>query len=218
MNKLNIDNNNYSIKNYFGEVKISEKTVINVNDSSSILLIDNEHDITFVLENNASLIINNFSVNKNKNSKIKIKLNNNSSFKMVNSYQNNKSLEDKYEISINGNNNKLSLIVNALAKQDMDIYASIDVLTDTIDNDVLESVKVYECGGSVSIKPILYVNTSEVFANHKAVITNFEKENLFYLKSKGLNTAECINVIKEGFMLKDFEDEFKEKIRKEYYE
>ncbi len=218
MNKLVIDNNNYSINNFEGEIEILNDAIISLSGNNNIIIKNLNHDITFNIIESSNSVINVFTLEKKKSSNAKVNIKKNSSFKLVSSYISIKTLKDNYEINVDDNNNYVELIVNAITKEKTDIIASVNVKKSTKNNEVLENIKAYEDGGCALISPLLLVNTNEVVANHKAVITNLANEDMFYLKSHGLSEKECFSLIKEGILIKDFNQIFKEKIRKEFYE
>lgn len=218
MNTLKIDSSKYTLEDYDGNIILTKDTILIVSGNCEIYLTNINYNITFLVNDNSNILINMFSNTKNNNSTIKITQNNNSKFKLVNSYENNDTLLDNYYSEINGNNNICDLEIKVLGKKDVYIKAVVDAKPNTFNNELTESIKAYQCGGIVSISPVLLVGTNEVIANHKAVITNLKNEDMFYLNSKGIDSINAEKIIKESFILRSYTNYFKEKIRKEIYE
>lgn len=51
-----------------------------------------------------------------------------------------------------------------------------------------------------TIKPNLYIDEYEVTANHSALIKPFDKDELFYLQSRGLTKEDATNLLIKGFL------------------
>lgn len=51
------------------------------------------------------------------------------------------------------------------------------------------------------IRPILYIDSKEVSANHSALIGSFEDEELFYLKTMGIDEHTAYDLLIKGFLL-----------------
>ncbi len=49
--------------------------------------------------------------------------------------------------------------------------------------------------------PSLEINPSDVLVSHLSSLSSIPEDELFYLRSKGVNCDESINLIKEGFLL-----------------
>lgn len=56
------------------------------------------------------------------------------------------------------------------------------------------------------IRPNLYVNEYDTEANHSALIGGFDKEELFYLQSRGINEIDAKKLLIRGFLLSDLYD------------
>ena len=97
------------------------------------------------------------------------------------------------------NTSKISLRCLSLAQR-----ITIDVLAlalkDSCDNEIIEDIKGLNEGGIVTILPKMEINTNEVMANHYVSIGNVSKEDLFYLKSKGLSEEVAKTLILKGFL------------------
>ena len=56
------------------------------------------------------------------------------------------------------------------------------------------------------IKPNMYIDSFDSVANHSAYIGKFDKNNLFYLMSRGLTEKESYNLLIKGFLESDVEN------------
>ena len=51
------------------------------------------------------------------------------------------------------------------------------------------------------IKPNLYIDCSDIEANHSALIDKFNENEIFYLKTKGINDLDATKLLTKGFLL-----------------
>lgn len=54
------------------------------------------------------------------------------------------------------------------------------------------------------INPNLYIEESDVIANHAAAIGKFSDEEMFYMMSRGISYENAINLLIKGFLIGDF--------------
>ena len=65
------------------------------------------------------------------------------------------------------------------------------------------------------IKPNLYIDSYDISANHSALIGKFSDEEMFYLKSRGIDEESALKLLITGFLLSGIESkEIKNKIIK----
>lgn len=57
------------------------------------------------------------------------------------------------------------------------------------------------------IKPNLFIDESDIVANHSAFIGNFNEEELFYLQSRGINHESSIKLLTQSLLSKNIENE-----------
>ena len=57
------------------------------------------------------------------------------------------------------------------------------------------------------IKPNLYIDCDDVEANHSALIDKFADQELFYIKSRGINEQEAMRLLTRGFLLNNIENQ-----------
>ena len=58
------------------------------------------------------------------------------------------------------------------------------------------------------IRPILYIDTDSVDANHSALIGDFEAEELFYLETMGISKDDAYKLLINGFLINGINDKF----------
>ena len=76
------------------------------------------------------------------------------------------------------------------------------VLKNTINNQMRECVNILNLNNSQNqVEPNMLIATNEVQADHFVTISNIDPDYLFYLKSKGLEENEAIELFKKGFIL-----------------
>lgn len=66
---------------------------------------------------------------------------------------------------------------------------------------------------SAVLIPNLIVNTNEVEANHGVSIGSINRDELFYLMSKGISNSDASKMIENGFLLSIMGEDVKEKIK-----
>lgn len=62
---------------------------------------------------------------------------------------------------------------------------------------------INENGLNSTINPNLLIDEQDVEANHSAYIGPFNKEEIFYLESRGIDRNNALNILIKGFMLKN---------------
>lgn len=67
------------------------------------------------------------------------------------------------------------------------------------------------------IDPIFLIDENDVVADHSALIGRFSDEELFYLKSRGIDHNSAIKLLVKGFLLDSIEDERLDNIIKKYW-
>ena len=124
-------------------------------------------------------------------------------------------------VDIDGNNNKTVVNIRTISQKN---HATFDVKVKanerTKGNDIIEDLKAINEEGTVTFLPILQVDTNEVNASHFATIGGFDKNELFYLESKGLSTKMAKDILKRSFIENLFSDNFLKMLndRKEEHE
>lgn len=205
MNRIIIEQNDMTFSNENVQIAyISDDVVLHIQGEVSLFvqsIAQNIH-ITLVLEENSILHIE-FMIHM-QNYKTNIHIQN----------QKNSALEFSYACTYKGENElivdsqmaasqiKNNIKIRAVENNgDMVIKATGIIEKDTYDNCYLEDIKVMtEENKHIKIMPDLIVKTNHVVANHNATISPVAKEDMFYLKSKGLSEESAISLLKEGFL------------------
>lgn len=117
--------------------------------------------------------------------------------------------QNKHKITINvimpNDGAKANIIVRALNTKEnsnLDIVVNGKILSDTKDNELVEDLKglIIDDNETIKISPNMMVDTNEVLANHFVTIGTFNKEELFYLMSKGLSEESAKTLLKNAFL------------------
>ena len=68
-----------------------------------------------------------------------------------------------------------------------------------------------------SIKPNMYIGEYDVEASHSSVIGKFNKDDIFYLQTRGISYEDSLKLLIKGLLIGslDLNIKFKEKILKE---
>ncbi len=176
--------------------------------SKVINIIDNSDDIKYELKDGVNLVINLFYHSINKHN---IEINAHNESNIVINYAGLSSNDNDINISItvDGNNNKV--IVNGRfisLDKTCNVFVDTYVIKNTIGNIVEENLKGINENGMIMIKPILRIDSNEVNASHGASIGKFDKNELFYLKLKGINENDAKELLKRGFLYSLYSDNF----------
>ena len=224
MNKLIIDKENViDITDNIVELEIKvNKIEINVKGRvliNEITKKDNEDlDLTINVLPNSSLLYNRFIVENKMNNNITINQLENST--MIFNYS--LIANDTCKININsilkGDNNNTEINIKGVTENKGSIYVNgtADVLEKIKNNNLLESIKILMLNNEQStIIPNLLVASNEVEVNHAATISSIDKDELFYLNSKGISNNKAIKILKEGYLLSnlDLNDTLKERVK-----
>lgn len=216
VNKMIIDKEEFIISDYVGNIKIDVSKLILIISGNVVLneMLNRNLDLTINLEDNSKLLYNRFGKINNHDTKITINQGNNTNLELNEAFISDSDSKLVITNNINGNNNKSDIIVRAIGSSF--IEANLNVLKDTLDNELKEDLKGLELDNSkITIIPNMLVASSEVSANHFVSIGNVSEEDLFYLRSKGLTRNNAINLLKTGFLVSIFKDDDIKKLIKE---
>jgi len=183
-------------------------------DSNVINIIDNSDDIKYELKDGVNLVINLFYHSINKQN-IEINAHNESNIVINYAGLSNNDNDINISITVDGNNNKV--IVNGRfisLDKTCNVFVDTYVIKNTIGNIVEENLKGINENGMIMIKPILRIDSNEVNASHGASIGKFDKNELFYLKTKGLSEIVAKEILKKGFLYSLFSDNFIDLLQK----
>lgn len=102
-----------------------------------------------------------------------------------------------------GNNSKCNIkvrVINQDSESNADIICDGIIYENTHDNELIEDLKgLVLHNDTIKISPNMLVRTNEVLANHLVTISSFNKDELFYLESKGLSESIAKNLLIESF-------------------
>lgn len=173
-----------------------------------INLINDNHDLNLTLEDNEMIVINcflnnidnlNISVTQKNNSKLVL---NYSGFVKSNATVN-------YNGVILGNNNECIINMRVIAESaEGNFNVVVKAAENTINNEVIENLKGINEDGTITFIPVLEVDTNMVEASHFATIGPLDKNQIFYLQSKGVSIKSACKLLKKSFLNSLFSEEF----------
>lgn len=203
MNKLLLGEKNVTLNEGEYEIDYQKDVIIDVKDK---VVIHNYHynnkNVIINLDNNSILDFYNFYVVTESFDIFINTLDNailNYNLLIINNGKN----KIHINVNMNGNNSSVSLKVHILNINDT---SNIDVICDglikkSIDNELVEDLKgLIVNKDKIKISPNMEVYTDLVSANHLVTVGSFNKEELFYLISKGLSEKNAKKVIVESFI------------------
>ena len=209
MNKLIVDKEELSLKDniIYLEIKVP-KVTLNISGKVMIneFITKNNYDLELIInmDNNSELLFNRYLDINKINSKIIINQKDNSSLELNNSII----AKDKGEMiilsNVTGNNNMTNIKVRAITKDkgSLLLKCTTDNKEKTNNNELLESLKILMLNNEESIIiPDLLVSSNEVEVNHAATISGINKDELFYLTSKGLTEESATYLLSTGFII-----------------
>ena len=184
-----------------------ESNTYNIGKNSVVKInLDNSkyENTTFNLDENAYLIINKMYNEKEINENITINLNGLNS-KVDYNFSTKVYNDQKYVININHNNkNTVSNVINhGVVMNDAHLLFEVNSTIKKGNNKSKlnqESKIIVMSKNNSIIKPNLYIDEFDVDAVHSATIGRFNKNEIFYLMSKGITKEESINLLIKGFL------------------
>lgn len=228
MNKLLV-NSEEEINNLV--IEEDTELVFNFNDTSRdiyIVVEDNiclnivdisfntSNKINITLKNDSRVIYNKFSINSG--DYIYTLLDGEYSNVVINnSVVNNDDTKMKFVIEHNNTNTSSNLSNHGVNNSSGALYFNVDSKINRSaslacadqENKIINLVK-----GDSKILPNLLVDNYDVSASHSAYISDFDKESMFYLKSRGISDNEARRLLLEGFLIGnlDVDDETKKNL------
>lgn len=228
MNKLLV-NSEEEINNLV--IEEDTELVFNFNDTSRdiyIVVEDNiclnivdisfntSNKINITLKNDSRVIYNKFSINSG--DYIYTLLDGEYSNVVINnSVVNNDNTKMKFVIEHNNTNTSSNLSNHGVNNSSGTLYFNVDSKINRSaslacadqENKIINLVK-----GDSKILPNLLVDNYDVSASHSAYISDFDKESMFYLKSRGISDNEARRLLLEGFLIGnlDVDDETKKNL------
>lgn len=120
--------------------------------------------------------------------------------------------------NVNGSNNTLKIFVRGINYKNIDIVFNSKIKEQTLNNGVLQDVKIINESGFVKVDPNLLIDSFESSANHKLSVYDISEKELFYLKTKGLSTEKSKKIIKRGLLYGILGENIKKIVKEEYNE
>ena len=196
---------------------------INIKENASLNLFelintDNSSKTTINLDKNSKLILNRFCNKNIIDNNIEVNLNgeNSKAEIIVSSISN-----DLQEIKINVNhNNKYTysnIISNGITikkgKLIFDIETKIEKGNINSSSNQDSKIITMDDISSGIINPKLIINEYDSNAKHSAYIGEFNKDDIFYLESRGIPKKECYKLMIKGFLISNFNIDIENKNR-----
>lgn len=205
----------------------NENKEINIkkNINTNVVLINEknaDNKYIFNIEENSNVIINILDISKEIKRDITVNLNGkNSNIKLnISSISLN---ENIYEVNVfhNEKNTHSETILHGLTINDNKIiFKNNGYIKKGSTKSILnQDNKIITLGKNNSkIEPNLFIDEYDIEASHGAYIGKFKEDDIFYLKTRGLNEESANNLLINGFLLDKFNDKEKlEKLIKKYW-
>ena len=194
------------------KLKIDFNILSNINFKLYINVIGNDSKIryTYNIEENSLVSVIKYNRVDNIKEMVEVNLNgiNASIDYLFKSICTSKELYD-YMIMHNTKNTVSNIknnIVNVSGTSSIQIASRVDKdITDCICNQFNRIINL--TNNKCEIRPILYIDTDLVDANHSALIGDFEEDELFYLESRGISRSNAYNLLIKGFLNSGIDDE-----------
>ncbi len=231
MNKILVANNKISSDSDTIDI---DNNVITFKQSGEYLLeyeTSGSYKITFVINNSVKLIETSFDNELDINNKYVV---NNGELKVVKFYNNKRVFEnitidlckelakvdyhlanickeeEQYTINVNHKcketisniQNRSLAFKNSMLKFIINSNVKKDSLKSVLDQNT-RIVTMGECDASIS--PNMYIDLDDVSAKHGSIIGSFNKDDIFYLMSKGLSYNDTLKLLIRGYIMSNME-------------
>ena len=185
------------------DIYISGDVVLNELTSET-----NTLNLNIYIEDNSTLTFNKFALLNKYELDVLITQNNNSNFTLNYSFIAEGNVDIKIKTNLKGNANNSNTVIRGVSegKGNIKIEATGEVNMSTKDNNLVEDIRCLTLGDNpCMVIPNMLINTENVTANHFVTIGNVDKNELFYLNSKGISNKEAIKLLKNGFILNNLD-------------
>ena len=190
-NKINTDKeiilSNPMYLEIVDNVKLNIKVKENIN-TKLVIIGNSNYEINIDLDNNSSLIVN--SINKDNSSKVIVNLLNSSSITYNHSVVSNNDSINSFIVNHLENNSISNLNNNGVNRLDNKLFFRIDGAVNKGLSNITcnQNSKIINFNmGNSKIIPNLIIDSNDIIANHSAYIGEIGEEELFYIKSRGIN-------------------------------
>ena len=196
MNRIEVDTVLDELKNSVYEIDCGTRLIVNISDCNN--------NYEFNLNDNAELVINKHIENKNLSDTFTINLNGINS-KVFYNFSVLCSSDEEFVININHNNkNTISNVINhgvVINDSRLEFIVNSKVEKGNTNSVLNQSSKIITMGKNNSeIKPNLFIDEFNVDARHAASIGRFNKEDIFYLRMKGIKEQDANKLLIDGFL------------------
>ena len=193
-------------------IVVEDNICLNIVDIS----FNTSNKINITLKNDSRVIYNTFSINSG--DYIYTLLDGEYSNVVINnSVVNNDDTKMKFVIEHNNTNTSSNLSNHGVNNSSGTLYFNVDskinrsasLACANQENKIINLVT-----GDSKILPNLLVDNYDVSASHSAYISDFDKESMFYLKSRGISEKDARRLLLEGFLIGnlDVDDETKKNL------
>lgn len=193
-------------------IVVEDNICLNIVDIS----FNTSNKINITLKNDSRVIYNKFSINSG--DYIYTLLDGEYSNVVINnSVVNNDDTKMKFVIEHNNTNTSSNLSNHGVNNSSGTLYFNVDSKINRSaslacadqENKIINLVK-----GDSKILPNLLVDNYDVSASHSAYISDFDKDSMFYLKSRGISEKDARRLLLEGFLIGnlDVDDETKKNL------
>lgn len=202
--------------NYLDRFSNNAKIIVKDDSILNVINLGLSLDLDISIEKNSKLTLNIFDFDENIKINIKVQSDDNSKFIMNSSFI----AEGLYEMNIDanlyGNNIVNEVNIRGINEKNGNVKITMNGLVagETNNNVISEYAKIINKSDESNVLiPNLIVNTCDVVANHGVSVGTYDKDELFYLRCKGLSLENAKRIIEEGFLLSIMDDDMKEKIK-----
>lgn len=198
--------------------KFNEDAMITVSEDSVLNAINLQGDLNLDIKisNNKTFTLNIFDYVTVKNINLLVECDDEAKFNLNVSFINSGS----YNLNVKNNLYGSNIISNVNVRGINESGANTTILMDgtvageTVGNVLNEYAKIINKSDKSSVLiPNLIVNTNDVIANHGVSIGNINDDELFYLKSKGIDKYSARKLLEEGFILSIMDEDIKTQIK-----
>ncbi len=122
-----------------------------------------------------------------------------------------------YNIVVNHNAKKTisKVVTNGINIEDGHLIFNVTgfVPNGMIESDVMQDNRIINLTNhKCQINPNLLIDEENVSANHSAHISDFDKNDLFYIQSRGISKIDATKLLVKGFMNKELNENYEEYI------
>lgn len=201
---ITINNNVVALEIFKEELTINVIGKVLINDLTTT---SKELVVTINLAKDSTLVYNNFTKGEI-NNKIIINQEENSNL----TYNYSLLVTNKSSINITsnikGSNNNCEINVKAVTQEkgSLEITATGNIIKNIVNNKYIENIRILTLNNEENtIIPNLLVSSNNIEALHNATISSINKDELFYLNSKGLSERNAKELIVKGYLINNLE-------------